>query len=73
MPLYNTIDHAIFNVILLSPLYYIRSKSLQFCNYIKSAFVQIQPTPPPEQELEQEQELPEGLAIPVLKRNSHSQ
>lgn len=69
MPFYNTIDRAIFDVILLSPLYYIRSKSLQFCNYIKSAFVQIQPTPPPEQELE----LPEGLAIPVLKRNSHSQ
>ena len=69
MPFYNTIDRAIFNVILLSPLYYIRSKSLQFCNYIKSAFVQIQPTPPPELE----QELPEELAIPVLKRNSHSQ
>ena len=69
MPFYNTIDRALLDVILFLPFYYVKDKSIQFCNYIKSAFVQIQPTPPPEQE----QQLPEELAIPVLKRNSHSQ
>ena len=69
MPFYNTIDRALIDVILSFPFWYIKDKSVKFYNHIKSAFVQIQPTPPPEQE----QKLPEGLAIPVLKRNSHSQ